>query len=411
MTDKPRVEAESLKMTLDNSLSEALKYFEIAEANLLKLENLWQEIERQIPSGIEFKTDLDHEEKCRAFEAILPHLPTINDWKPSAKPWSLNEIAHVRLDALQLGEPAVEVSVEEGVQLPGQEIRKYRFLLNQKRRELVRDRLIGLVDSVDADIRGVRNAIDKDQYASPPWIASEQDWNNLRDHVGEINTLLGSNERPPRWNDLQRHIRFAEIGDFHDIEKMDWPTVKPRLLQDLYGESEPIPSQITDLSTLVNSKPRGPVTKQLHWDRITSETLERLIFMLISNAEGYENAQWLTHTNAPDHGRDLSVERVIRDSLGGVTRNRVIIQCKHWLSKSVSVAEVQTLQAQMKLWEPPRVDVHIIATTGRFTTDAIDLIERENRSDKALRIEMWPESHLENLLAPRPELIAEFNLR
>jgi len=65
----------------------------------------------------------------------------------------------------------------------------------------------------------------------------------------------------------------------------------------------------------------------------------------------------------------------------------------------------------MDLWQSPRVDVLIIATTGRFTTDAIDFIEKHNNSDRAMKIEMWPESHLEGLLAARPGLVAEFRLR
>lgn len=69
------------------------------------------------------------------------------------------------------------------------------------------------------------------------------------------------------------------------------------------------------------------------------------------------------------------------------------------------------LQGQMKLWEPPRVDVHIIATTGRFSADGVALIEKNNQSDQALKIEMWPESHLEMILAKRPDLIAQFKLR
>ena len=65
----------------------------------------------------------------------------------------------------------------------------------------------------------------------------------------------------------------------------------------------------------------------------------------------------------------------------------------------------------MTLWEPPRVDVLVIATSGRFTTDAVAGIERHRQSDHALRIEMWAESPLEMLLAARPALIAEFGLR
>jgi hypothetical protein len=89
----------------------------------------------------------------------------------------------------------------------------------------------------------------------------------------------------------------------------------------------------------------------------------------------------------------------------------VIIQCKHWLSKSIAPPEIATLKEQLKLWEPPRIDVVIIATSGRFTSDAVASIEKHNQSDSSLRIEMWPESHLEALLASQPHLIAEFKLR
>jgi hypothetical protein len=92
-------------------------------------------------------------------------------------------------------------------------------------------------------------------------------------------------------------------------------------------------------------------------------------------------------------------------------RSRVLIQCKHWNTKSVSVADVSELKDQITHWEPPKVDVLVISTSGRFTSDAVAFIEKHNGSDRALRIEMWPESHLERLLASRPSLIADFGLR
>src|SRR6185437_12281256 len=132
---------------------------------------------------------------------------------------------------------------------------------------------------------------------------------------------------------------------------------------------------------------------------------------LVSSSDSYENVEWLTRTDASDRGRDLSAYRIIKDSLSGVTRSRVIVQCKHWLARSVSLKDVTFLKDQMALWKSPRVDVLIIATTGRFTSDAVDFIENHNNSDRAMKIEMWPESHLELLLAARPGLVVEFRLR
>ena len=237
-------------------------------------------------------------------------------------------------------------------------------------------------------------------------------WEILQDHVSQIATLLGSSlKKPLKWDYLLRHLHFAMVGDFHDIEKMDWPSIKIELRESLYGVNDPIHVQVKDLSDLVSGRPQGPVATRLHWDRLSPDEFERLIFGLISSEQGYENPEWLMQPNAPDRGRDLSVTRVAVDRLSGTIRSRVIIQCKHWLSRSIRVPDVTTLIGQMNLWEPPRVDVHIIATSGRFTSDAVTYIEKHNQSDTALRIEMWPESHLELLLAARPFLIADFGLR
>jgi len=150
---------------------------------------------------------------------------------------------------------------------------------------------------------------------------------------------------------------------------------------------------------------------KLKWASLTPDDFERLIFSLISESDGYENPEWLTNTNASDRGRDLSVTRVYTDPLAGVLRNRVIIQCKHWLSKSINFAEVASSKEKMKLWEPPRVDVHVIATSGRFTTDAIQFVEKHNQSDSGMKIDLWPDSHLERIFILHPALIDQFNLR
>jgi hypothetical protein len=63
------------------------------------------------------------------------------------------------------------------------------------------------------------------------------------------------------------------------------------------------------------------------------------------------------------------VDRGLRDSLGGVTRQRIIIQAKHWTTKSIPPVEVMQAVSAVKLWEPPHVNVLIIATSGRFTND------------------------------------------
>jgi hypothetical protein len=161
----------------------------------------------------------------------------------------------------------------------------------------------------------------------------------------------------------------------------------------------------------VVAKPSGPITTQLNWSKLDGQAFERLIFALISDTARYENPEWLMQTRAPDRGRDLSVTRIIQDELSGTLRLRVVIQCKHRLRRSVNVSGVSPAKDQMAMWTNPRVDVLVIATSGRFTADAVTWIEKHNATGTPPRIEMWPESHLERLLAARPALIAEFGLR
>ncbi len=155
----------------------------------------------------------------------------------------------------------------------------------------------------------------------------------------------------------------------------------------------------------------GPMAAALQWSALSDEQFERLIFCIISDANGYKNPAWLTKTRAPDRGRDLSVMRVHEDSLGTSITRHVIIQCKHWQSRSIPVEEVADAVAKMKLWEPPPVDVIVIATSGRFTSDAVVWIERHNHERQRPEIEPWPDSRMELLLARRPHLVAEFGLR
>jgi len=394
----------------ESPLMEALREFEATEANLVKLERLRREIENLVPKGIQFGTNPDYEDRCRAFEDVLASLPMIDGWKPAFGFPDLNDLAQSRLDAEDIGELSLWVEAEDSIEIPGRDLREYRFRFDKKRRALIQDALSGLIHLIDSDIRTIKTNLSPDIEENAKMKSPY--WEILQDHVSQIATLLGSSlKKPLKWDYLLRHLHFGMVGDFHDIEKMDWPSIKIELRESLYGVNDPIHVQVKDLSDLVSNRPQGPVATRLHWDRLSPDEFERLIFGLISSEHGYENPEWLMQPNAPDRGRDLSVTRLAVDRLSGTIRSRVIIQCKHWLSRSIRVPDVTTLIGQMNLWEPPRVDVHIIATSGRFTSDAVTYIEKHNQSDTALRIEMWPESHLELLLAARPSLIADFGLR
>lgn len=115
-------------------------------------------------------------------------------------------------------------------------------------------------------------------------------------------------------------------------------------------------------------------------------------------------------TRAPDRGRDLSAERMIRDDGGTIRVERVIIQAKHWTSKSIGPADITTALAALSLWEPPTIRALVVATSGRFTTDAVAVAEKHNADGKLPFIELWANSRLETLLSQRPDLIASYGL-
>jgi len=237
-------------------------------------------------------------------------------------------------------------------------------------------------------------------------------WDALKHAIAEIDVLRGTAVEPPkRWSDLRRHLGFGMAGDLYDIIHLDWPSAKEALQTAMYGPDDPIPVEVADLDVLVKAAPTGPVVTALKWNAIDDEGFERLVYNIVADAPGYSNPQWLTHTRAPDRGRDISATKTLEDTLNGPRVLRVIVQCKHWRTHSVGMDEVTKLVNQMSLWEPPKVDELVIATTGRFATDAVDWIEKHNNDRKIPLISMWCDSHLESLLAARPHLVAQFRLR
>lgn len=116
-------------------------------------------------------------------------------------------------------------------------------------------------------------------------------------------------------------------------------------------------------------------------------------------------------TRAPDRGRDLSLEHVIRDGTGTVRRERIIVQAKHWQSRSVRDTDIQDTLTRIDHWTPPPVHALVIATSGRFTQDAVALAERRALDARVPRVDLWPESFLETLLHKQPHLAVIHGLR
>lgn len=389
------------------SLDKLLRQFEITEANLIKIKNNCDKLDtlENSPAGTNIAS-YSYQDCVRNIYAIWDALPKIDGWKPGLQFIDPTDQVLMRIDAQELGFADAIAGVENQIAEPYNIIAEYGFRLKQRRLGATRKRIRQLVAHADNAVASLKQKLvaEVEEF--------DEEYSELSEAIEQIDALLGNSfSRPSRWSDLRRHLSFWQLCDVQDIVSLDWPNVYPILIDNLYTEDEPIETEIEDLSVEVSVNSDSPVTTQLAWSNLSSSDFERLVFNLITGAGGYEDAQWLTNTNAPDRGRDISAYRVHEDSLAGVMRQRLIIQCKHWQSKSISLDEIATLKVQMKLWEPPTVDIVIYATSGRFTTDAVAYIEKNNQTGSAPRIEMWPESHLEMLLARNPALIAQFSLK
>jgi hypothetical protein len=175
--------------------------------------------------------------------------------------------------------------------------------------------------------------------------------------------------------------------------------------------TDPIPVPDIDLGAAGAADLTGGATTALNWSALKPDDFERLLFDLIRDLDGYQNVEWLMKTNAPDRGRDISLQRVVPDAAGTIRTDRVIVQAKHYTSKSVGPSDVQGALTSLPLWEPPVIRSLIIATSSRFSSDAVTLAEKHNDLGNRPLIELWPDSRLETLLARRPKLAITYGLR
>jgi hypothetical protein len=81
---------ESNEQRSASPLMAALEKFEAAEANLVKLEQLSNELGTLVPGGISFGSNPEYEDRSRAYALLLAALPKIDGWRPSAEPPELN---------------------------------------------------------------------------------------------------------------------------------------------------------------------------------------------------------------------------------------------------------------------------------------------------------------------------------
>lgn len=320
-------------------LDHVLGQFERVDSNLGNLEAIWASMQ-SADAG-------EHENLVRSFVNLLTGLPAIDGFRIDAVPLSKTEIEMRRFEASEVGEPEANVHIEEQIDAPGRQIGEYRFHLDQARRKVIRDRVAEVVREIDSLVGPAGKFIDIDP--------SREDWDHLATRVAELDRLVSSTvPGKARWTDLHRHLHFGADVDLRDIIHLDWPSVRAEVERHLYDDREPLPIDVDDLGEMVRSRPSGPVSTRLQWDKLNDEGFESIVFELVRTADGYENTNWLMRSHAPDRGRDLETYRVVADVLSGTNRLRVIVQCKHWLSRSVNINELIACLETVQLWNRPQ---------------------------------------------------------
>lgn len=388
------------------NLDELLQVMDRAAANLAKLQTIWDRAQPMIPSSPQRGTSREYEDLRRAWTPLLSGLPPIDGLTVTEELPDIDEAGQSFIDYFEIGEPAFALMNE--LEKPGHQLDEYRFRLAQARRRAIHDRLDELTSTINGTLAKLTESVDRnssDRVDDPRTKVVE-------DSISEIERLLGdTTDRNGRWGDLHRHLHFGQGHDWHDIAEMDWPSVREDIEAASLSETDPLPVPAIDLGVAASARPTGGATIGLTWTALDDDGFERLLFDLLRGFPSYQNVEWLMKTRAPDRGRDLSAERIIKDD-GGTTRTeRMIVQAKHWTTKSVAPADIMNTLAALPLWEPPVVRTLVIATSGRFTSDAVAIVEKHNADGKLPFIELWPDSRLETQLSQRPDLIASYRLR
>jgi Restriction endonuclease len=387
-------------------LDDLLSAMDRSAANLAKLELVWERAASFIPTGPARGSHPEYDDLSRTWKDLLGGLPPIDGWTVTEELPDIDSLGQAYIDCFEIGEPPFQL--DEAGDKPGRDLAEYRFRLNRARRRAARKRLQELTALIELALPPLLDGVSRDSRdrIEGPGV------DRITASLSEIERLMGdTSQRQGRWGDLYRHLHFGQGHDWHDIQELDWPSVRSDVEAAAFADTDPLPVPDIDLGEAAAGHLTGVATVALSWNRLDDDGFERLVYDLLRGFPEHQNVQWLTRTRAADRARDLSLERILRDSTGGIRTERVIVQAKHWLKRSVGPSELAGAVTGVELWGPPLVHALIIATSGRFTTDAVDWAERHNNKGQAPYIDLWPDSKLETLLAQKPYLAATHGLR
>ncbi|MHA2790108.1 restriction endonuclease [Corynebacterium sp. S7] len=388
-------------------LKEMLDRLNRTEAILRKLENIWEQAKPHIPQGPSAGTTPEYENLRRTWSDLIKGLPLIEGSTIVDELPDIDDLGRSFLVYQEMGLPPYDAWT--AADKPGLDLAEYGYKLGKVRRIAVRDRSAILIESAEATLPLVVDRVDRMSFE----VVTGEDVLKLRNAFGEIDLLMNSMpKKSDRWGDLNRHLNFGQGQDWHDIQTIDWPSIKPDIIALSATDFDPLPvPEDFDLMSEAIKPLSGPISLQLAWKNLNAEQFESLLFNLIGDLDNHENVERLQKTNAPDSGRDLSCLRRTDTGAGEFRTERVLVQAKHWQSKSVSHHEIMKAVDDTKLWQNSKFHIIVFATSGSFTVDALKYAEAHNDQHTNPHLELWPQDRLEKLLASRPALVESFGLR
>src|ERR1017187_676321 len=185
-------------------LNEALKQFEAVEANLGKLDQIWKQIKKLLPSidQVQVGDKEQYLQMQRSFEQIAKQMPRIDGFELKVCLDHPDEIFRNKIDTLEVGELIDRAALDTHLHRQGEILSDYRFRVESKRRELARQAVQDLSARIESKLVELCQTAKRRKSNAP---LAKSKWQELTSLFKSIDALLGKSlSRPERWGDMAR---------------------------------------------------------------------------------------------------------------------------------------------------------------------------------------------------------------
>jgi len=134
-----------------------LKQFEAVEANLGKLDHVWKQIKKLLPSIDELQVGDEEQylQLMRSFQQIAKQMPKIDGFELKICLQHPDDIFRCKVDSLELGELAERAALDAHLHRQAEVLSDYRFRLETKRRELARQAVSGICVQIEVKLAAI----------------------------------------------------------------------------------------------------------------------------------------------------------------------------------------------------------------------------------------------------------------